>query len=129
MRPPAGVPPEQLTLETTGYCKCKECTGWRRNILGQTIYKSGSSRGQRKQVGITSSGAKAHLGTIAADTSIYPYGTVIYVPGYGYGRVEDTGGAIKGEHIDLFFRSHEDALIWGRRMKDVKVWRRQAVQY
>ncbi len=40
---------------------------------------------------------------------------VRYVPGYGWGRVEDKGGAIKGEaRLDLFFHSHEAALQWGR---------------
>lgn len=78
--------------------------------------------GQRKQVGVTASGARAHEGTIAADTALYPFGTVMYVPGYGYGRVEDRGGAIKGDHVDLFFDSHRSAMEWGRRMKRVLVW-------
>ena len=61
-------------------------------------------------------------GTIAADPSIYPYGTVMHVPGYGYGRVEDTGGAIKGKHIDLYRPNHWFARLWGVRTKKVKVW-------
>ena len=55
-------------------------------------------------------------GTIAADTRYYPFGTRMYVPGYGWGVVEDRGGAIKGvDRIDLYFDSHSDALEWGRR--------------
>lgn len=55
-------------------------------------------------------------GTIAADTKFYPFGTRMYVPGYGWGLVEDRGGAIKGPNrIDLYFDSHTDALEWGRR--------------
>ncbi len=55
-------------------------------------------------------------GTIAADTRYYPFGTRMYVPGYGWGRVEDRGSAIKGKsRIDLYFSSHSDALAWGRR--------------
>ena len=55
-------------------------------------------------------------GTIAADTRYYPFGTRMYVPGWGWGRVEDRGGAIKGaDRIDLFFDSHDDAIAWGRR--------------
>jgi 3D (Asp-Asp-Asp) domain-containing protein len=46
----------------------------------------------------------------------------MFIPGYGYGRVEDTGGAIKAGRIDLYFRSHQEALNWGRRQKDVQVW-------
>lgn len=55
-------------------------------------------------------------GTIAADTKYYPFGTRMNVPGYGWGVVEDRGGAIKGpDRIDLFFDSHSDALVWGRK--------------
>jgi 3D domain len=62
-------------------------------------------------------------GTIAADTRFYPFGTRMYVPGYGWGRVEDRGGAIKGkDRIDLFFESHQDALYWGRRKVPVQIY-------
>lgn len=87
------------------------------------VYDSGSNKGQRKHVGQTASGSKARKGTIAADTSIYPFGTVMYVEGYGYGRVEDRGGAIKGDHIDLWFRTHEQAKSWGQKRIPVKIWK------
>ncbi len=46
------------------------------------------------------------------------------IPGYGTGRVEDRGGAIKGPaRIDLFFKTHQQALGWGRRRICVQVWR------
>lgn len=55
-------------------------------------------------------------GTIAADTRYYPFGTRMYVPGYGWGIVEDRGSAIKGpQRIDIFYDSHQEALQWGRR--------------
>jgi len=61
-------------------------------------------------------------GSIAADTRYYPFGTRMYVPGYGWGVVEDRGGAIKGPtRIDLYFKSHEEALQWGRRKVRVKI--------
>ena len=47
----------------------------------------------------------------------------MHIPGYGWGRVEDIGGAIKGKHIDLYFPSHKKALKWGRDWKQVKVWK------
>lgn len=78
--------------------------------------------GYPKKVGVTASGQKAKPGTIAADTARYPFGTQMYVPGYGYGIVQDRGGAIKGDRIDLFFKCHKDALQWGRVKKDVYVW-------
>jgi len=74
-------------------------------------------------VGITASGAEAQRGTIAADTSIFPFDTVISIPGYGYGRVEDRGGDIKGYHIDLYFATHQQAREWGRKRLKVQVWR------
>ncbi len=63
-------------------------------------------------------------GTIAADTKYYPFGTIMYVPGYGKGVVEDRGSAIKGPgRIDLFFNSHGRALKWGRVKLLVKIKR------
>jgi 3D (Asp-Asp-Asp) domain-containing protein len=73
---------------------------------------------------MTASGTQVRHGTLAADTALYPFGTVMYIDGYGYGRVEDRGGAIKGDHIDLFFKSHQSAKAWGRRYKWVSVWYR-----
>lgn len=63
-----------------------------------------------------------HEGTIAADTRYYPFGTRMYVPDYGWGVVQDRGGAIKGPHrIDLYFDSHSRALAWGRRKARVTI--------
>ncbi len=73
---------------------------------------------------MTASGSEAQPGTIAADTRFYPFGTVMDVPGYGMGRVEDTGGDIKGPaRIDLFFKTHEQALQWGRKRLSVHIWK------
>ena len=61
-------------------------------------------------------------GTIAADTKYYPFGTRMYVPGYGWGTVEDRGGAIKGPgRIDIFYSSHTEALQWGRQKVQVTI--------
>jgi 3D (Asp-Asp-Asp) domain-containing protein len=74
-------------------------------------------------VGITASGTKASPGTLAADTKHYPFGTVMYIPGYGYGRVEDRGSAIQGpDKVDVFFKSHKKALQWGRQRLRVRIW-------
>ncbi|MBW7908620.1 MAG: 3D domain-containing protein [Kiritimatiellae bacterium] len=122
LRPPSSVEPREYVVVTTGYCPCSECCGWTRNWWGRPTYASGPLRGKAKKVGQTASGAMAKPGTIAADTSIFPFGTVMYVPGYGYGRVEDRGGDIKGYHIDLFYRTHSAALQHGRYREGVKVW-------
>lgn len=71
------------TFKITGYCSCSRCCG--------------------KSNGITASGTKATAGrTIAADTSKYPFGTKMVIDGHTY-TVEDRGGAISGERIDMYF--------------------------
>ncbi len=109
-------------LEVTAYCPCGLCCGWKRNWRGKPVVAYGPQKGQPKQVGVTASGSRVRPGTIAADTSIFPFGTIMYVPGYGYGMVEDRGGAIKGYKIDLYYRTHQQAMEWGRQRKQVKVW-------
>jgi len=124
-KPPRNAKESQRTLLTTGYCKCGMCTNWKRNWRLKPVVASGPRKGKRKDVGITATGTRAKPGTIAADTSLYPFGTVMFIPGYGYGRVEDVGSAIKGNHIDLYFNSHEQALKWGKKNRKVKVWARR----
>lgn len=117
--PPRGARHKDVSMLTTGYCKCKQCCGWKRTWYGKPVVK-GTHR--KKEIGITAAGTKARPGTLAADTRKYPFGTIIYIPGYGYGRVEDRGSAIKGEHIDLFFKKHRQALEWGSRKTTVRVY-------
>ncbi|PYI57589.1 hypothetical protein DLM86_03055 [Paenibacillus flagellatus] len=79
------------------------------------------------QYGITSSGVKARKGvlsTIAADPKVFPMGTILYIPGYGYGIVADTGSAIKGNKIDLYFATKDQVYKeWGKRTVNVFVVR------
>ncbi|MFO7249040.1 MAG: 3D domain-containing protein, partial [Bacillota bacterium] len=50
--------------------------------------------------------------------------TILYIPGYGYGVVADTGSAIKGHKLDLYFETLEDVYRqWGKREVDVYVLR------
>ena len=61
-------------------------------------------------------------GTLAADTNHYPFGTRMYIPGYGWGVVEDRGSAIKGPNRqDLYHWSHRGANAWGRRKVTVTI--------
>jgi len=122
VKPPGNVRPFLRTMETTAYCACGKCCGWQRNWYGRPVIAAGPMKGHPKKVGLTASGTKARKGTIAADTSRYPFGTVMFVDGYGYGRVEDRGGAIRGDHLDLFFGSHKAATQWGRRTLPVTIW-------
>ncbi|MFE5431504.1 ubiquitin-like domain-containing protein [Peribacillus simplex] len=73
--------------------------------------------------GVTSTGVdlKSNPGAkiIAVDPNVIPMGSKVYVDGYGYAVAADKGGAIKGNRIDVFFSSKNDAYRWG--VKRVKV--------
>ena len=58
--------------------------------------------------------------TIAVDKTIIPYGTIVIINGNEY-VAEDTGGAVKGNIIDIFFDDHEEALNFGVQYADVYV--------
>ncbi|MFL8938722.1 Uncharacterized conserved protein YabE, contains G5 and tandem DUF348 domains [[Bacillus] enclensis] len=58
---------------------------------------------------------------IAVDPSVIPLGSKVYVEGYGYAVAADTGGAIKGNKIDVFFSSQSDAYRWGRKTIKIKI--------
>ncbi len=119
--PPAGAG-RRIVMETTGYCPCGKCCGWKRNWYGRAVYAYGPNKGRPKQVGVCADGTKARYGVIAADTRYYPFGTRMYVPGYGYGVVHDRGAAIRGpRRLDLFFPRHSQAVQWGRRRVTVVV--------
>ena len=123
--PPAKGRGRKVRMVVTAYDSCAECTGWRRKIFTfpplRPVYTSGKLKGRRKRVGIAADGTRVRKGTIAADTTRYPFGTRMYVPGYGWGVVHDRGSAIKGNHIDLYFSSHKKALKWGRKVLKVTV--------
>lgn len=92
---------EWQTFTATAYCSCEKCCGeWALNRPNGLVY--------------TASGAIAEEGvTVAADWDILPAGTLIEIDGLGERIVQDRGGAITGNRIDLFFNSHQDALDFG----------------
>ena len=65
--------------------------------------------------GTTATGAPVGYGVVAVDPSVIPLGTRMTIPGYGEGVAADTGGAIQGATIDLWFPTAADAAAWGRR--------------
>jgi 3D (Asp-Asp-Asp) domain-containing protein len=65
--------------------------------------------------GRTATGLPVGWGVVAVDPSLIPLGTRLTIPGYGEGVAADTGGAVRGASIDLWFPSHAQALAWGRR--------------
>jgi len=69
----------------------------------------------------TATSARATRGVIAVDPSVIPLGTRVYIPGYGNAIAADTGGAIKGDKIDLCFDTRAEAIAWGRRTVTITI--------
>jgi 3D (Asp-Asp-Asp) domain-containing protein len=95
-----------LRMEVTAYCPCTKCCG-------------------ENARGLTASGHDVSYNNsrfVAADNNL-PFGTKLVIPGYAGGAVEviDRGGAIKGNKLDVFFATHEEALQWGRQFIEVTV--------
>lgn len=88
------------TFKLTAYCNCYQCCGqW--------------------AGGATASGTMPTANnTIAVDTSVIPFGTKVVINGTTY-TAEDTGSAIKGNKIDIYFDSHQEALNFGVQYADV----------
>jgi len=91
------------SFECTAYCSCSYCCG---EGGGHT----------------TASGTTPTVGrTIAVDSSIIPLGTTVVINGHEY-VAEDTGSAVRGNVIDIYFDSHESALQWGRQTLEVYIY-------
>ena len=86
--------------KVTAYCACVRCCG--------------------KTNGITASGTKATANRTIAAPSSFAFGTQVVINGQTY-TVEDRGGAIQGNRIDVYMNSHSEALAWGVRYLDVEV--------
>ncbi|MEK3887726.1 3D domain-containing protein [Bacillus sp. FSL K6-3431] len=75
--------------------------------------------------GITFSGVKVKrdlYSTIAADPNVFPLGTILFIPDYGFGVVADTGSAIKGDIIDLYFETVDEVYNeWGKQTVEVYI--------
>lgn len=101
---PAGGKVVRMTA--TGYCACTKCCG----PDARGITASGKP--------VSANGSKF----VAADRK-YKFGTLVLVPGYDVKPVPvlDRGGAIRGNRLDVYFTSHQDALRWGVRRLNVRV--------
>lgn len=86
------------TFTITAYCGCSKCSG------GNNLTASGTVPTQGR--------------TIAADTSVLPYGSQVVIGGVVY-TVEDCGSGVNGNHIDIFFATHEQAMAFGRKSMEV----------
>lgn len=83
----------------SSYCDCSQCCG-------------------KWADGITASGLPAELGMIAVDPKIIPLGSYVMIDGVEY-LAADTGGAIKGNRIDVFCEDHQSALEYGVQSHEV----------
>jgi 3D (Asp-Asp-Asp) domain-containing protein len=97
---------QSVQMKVTAYCPCSKCCG-------------------SSADGITASNHRIEAGdTFAAADRKYPFGTKMIIPGYDNGRlveVLDRGGAITGNHIDVFFPTHEQARQWGVKYINVSI--------
>ncbi|RDI41478.1 3D domain-containing protein [Falsibacillus pallidus] len=100
----------KLTVTATGYTAGYESTG---------------KNPDNPSYGITYSGLKVKrdlYSTVAADLRVFPIGTILFIPGYGYGVVADTGSAIKGNKLDLYYETVQDVYAhWGKKSLDVYI--------
>lgn len=100
-------------FKITAYCPCKQCCGkWA---------KCRPISEQGKEIVYTASGAVAEPNkTIAVDPSIIPYGTRLLIGGTEY-TAQDTGSRVKGNVIDIYFDTHEEAVAFGCKYEDVYI--------
>lgn len=89
----------------TAYCACEKCCGY-----WATIRPSDENG---NPIVYTATGEIAQVGTtIAVDPNVIPYGSEIQIGGHTY-IAQDTGGAIDGKHIDIYFDDHQEAIEFG----------------
>ena len=97
---------KSIRMRVTAYCPCPKCCG-------------------QYSDGVTACGYKIRPGdTFVAADRRYSFGTEMLVPGYSNGqpvKVLDRGGAIKGNRLDVFFATHQEALEWGVKYLEVSV--------
>ena len=105
------------------YSRVISCSATAYDLSFQSCGKRPGDRGY----GITASGTYAKPGTVAVDPRVIPLGTRMYIESadgsfvYGYCVAEDTGGAIKGNKVDLFFNTTGECYQFGRRNVNVYI--------
>ena len=113
--------PEIISLgeyRLTAYCGCSKCCGkWGEN---RPLDENGKPIVYTANMSIAKEGV-----TIAADINVLPYGTKVIIDGHEY-IVQDRGGVINGNRIDIYFESHQDALNFGVQYKEIYTERNES---
>lgn len=115
-KPVSGKVPDEQSVQAkykslgifklTAYCSCSECCGvWAECRPNGVVYGASGEE-------------LAPNHSVAVDTSIIPYGTALLINGIEY-VAEDCGGGVKGNHIDIYFEDHEEAVAFGIQYAEV----------
>lgn len=100
-------------FKTTAYCTCVKCCGiW----SAEHPSRVGTDYVQRTKSGTIPTADR----TVSVDPDVIPLGTVLIIDGHEY-IAEDTGSAVKGNVIDIYFDSHELAVEYGVQMKTIYI--------
>lgn len=126
-----GASKQPATLPVTAPAPEQIITTLKVTATGYTAgYESTGKTSKHPQYGITYSGVKVRrdknsVSTIAADPKVLPLGSILYIPDYGYAVVADTGSAIKGRKIDLYFATTKQVYKeWGKKTVVVQLIKR-----
>jgi 3D (Asp-Asp-Asp) domain-containing protein len=104
---------KKATIAVIKAKKVKNSLKYKSSLQAKTYAYSGG--------GTTASGKKAQVGRVAVDPRVIELGTWLYIEDYGLCQAADTGGAIKGNKIDLYMDSESDCYEWGIRHKKVYI--------
>ena len=115
---------EEIVDEVESAKKTEETTN---DVEGKTfaVEATAYTAGCAGCSGITATGINLnndpYAKVIAVDPNVIPLGTQVYVEGYGYAVAGDTGGAIKGNKIDVHLPTKEEAYNWGRKTVNITI--------
>lgn len=113
---PVETEPELILLgefKTTAYCTCVKCCGiWSQEHPSRV----GTDYVQRTKSGTIPTEGR----TVAVDPDVIPFGTVLIIDGHEY-IAEDSGAAVKGNVVDIYFASHEAAVNYGVQTKTIYI--------
>ncbi|MHC1720198.1 MAG: 3D domain-containing protein [Clostridiaceae bacterium] len=109
------------TASTVTYSRGGDFSTAKTLRMKATAYSAEECGGRMTASGATAIRNPSGYSTIAVDPRVIPLGTKVYVEGYGYAIAQDTGGAIKGNIIDVFFDGNREMNAWGVKYVNVYI--------